>query len=177
MSSEQEQIRSIAERIARRVSQSKAERKPARIESGTLSARTGVMRAGLDEHPAPARALESHITHDEAETSQRRRRRRDVEQGSAQQQCRQSRLSGATRSPWLSGTYVPARRIRARSDSALNEAAVSELVDFFEREKKCAARTRRQTLRPLRDVQLARVLRASGFKCEAPRVERDAVDV
>ena len=51
-------------------------------------------------------------------------------------------------------TSQPGKVWRGRSD-------VTELVDFFEKEKTVQRRTRRQALRPLRDVQLARFLNES----------------
>ncbi|HEX8920124.1 MAG TPA: hypothetical protein VF766_01520, partial [Pyrinomonadaceae bacterium] len=42
----------------------------------------------------------------------------------------------AVRSPWLSGMYVPATH-PSQERFGVEEAAVSELVDYFEREKTC----------------------------------------
>ena len=143
MSSEQDQARLIAERIARQLAQSGGGEGAA--SSGPRAARDGdedvggelaTLRAGLAELQQRLAHLESHIKEDESDgasgaTGQgESRRERSVEQS-------QSHDAPPTRSPWLSGMYVPATH---PSDERFGvaEAAVSELVDFFEKEKTCS---------------------------------------
>lgn len=71
--------------------------------------------------------------------------------GGAQQESTQQRREGAsspprtpstphttpTRSMWLSGTYVPATSHPSQEQFTGIGEAVSELVEFFEREKTC----------------------------------------
>ncbi|MEO8434751.1 MAG: hypothetical protein ABI596_07635 [Pyrinomonadaceae bacterium] len=48
-----------------------------------------------------------------------------------------SEFAPPTHSPWLSGVYVPATH-SSQEKFGVEEATVSELVEFFENEKKCA---------------------------------------
>jgi len=133
MSSEQDQSRVLAERIARRVSHGSADSRPSRIQAKTdIGEELSVMRASLEELQKRLARIESHVSrrgedtvliHDAASGAR----------GEAQQ-TRQSAV--AVRSPWLSGIYVPAAH-PSQERFGVEEAAVSELVDFFEGEKKC----------------------------------------
>ena len=133
MSSERDQARLLAERIARRVSKGadgdtratpRAER---RAEVGEELA---VMRASLEELQQRLARIESHVTRRDNDSS----KTENGEQGSA---GRQSQPPVASRSPWLSGMYVPTTAHPSQERFGVEEAAVSELVDFFEGEKKC----------------------------------------
>ena len=149
MSDEQEQARRLAERIARRVSQSNnAESRPSQAESGAdVGQELSVMRASLEELQKRLARIESHVTHSSSSSSSSRRvetpqtdNAESREPRSAPSQTRPSMASsGAMRSPWLSGMYVPASASSHPSQErfGVEEAAVSELVDFFEGEKKC----------------------------------------
>lgn len=138
MSMEQDQARRLAERIARSVSQGNEESGPKSVESGTdVGQELSVMRASLEELQKRLARIESHVTRNSDETFQSERLAERSEQGSAQSQARESvAASGASRSPWLSGMYVPAAH-PSQEKFGVEEAAVSELVDFFEGEKKC----------------------------------------
>lgn len=138
MTSEQEQARALAERIARRVSQSSAESRPSRVEtSGDVGQELSVMRQSLEELQARLARIESHVTGNAGERIQVRGTE-SREQGDAQPPQRQpATSSGAMRSPWLSGMYVPAAAHPSQERFGVEEAAVSELVDFFEGAKKC----------------------------------------
>ncbi|HKQ53920.1 MAG TPA: hypothetical protein VJT74_16210 [Pyrinomonadaceae bacterium] len=124
MSDEANQARLLAERIARRMSDGSGDdaratpRAEAKPEVGEELA---VMRASLQDLQQRLARIESHVTHDADETSQRGERAQPP----------------ATRSPWLSGVYVPATAHPSQERFGVEEAAVSELVDFFEGEKKC----------------------------------------
>ena len=138
MSTEQDQARLLAERIARRVSEGKTEARPSRAESRTdVGQELSVMRASLEELQQRLARIESHVTRNGDETFRAEREGERVEQGSAQRETRQSMPTpNASRSPWLSGMYVPAAH-PSQEKFGVEEAAVSELVDFFEGEKKC----------------------------------------
>ena len=131
MSSERDQARLLAERIARRVSQSGDgdTRATPRAESkAEVGEELAVMRASLQELQQRLARIESHVTRKDDDSSE------SSGQGSA---SRQSQPPVASRSPWLSGMYVPATAHPSQERFGVEEAAVSELVDFFEGEKKC----------------------------------------
>ncbi|HWS99480.1 MAG TPA: hypothetical protein VN256_04340 [Pyrinomonadaceae bacterium] len=131
MSSERDQARLLAERIARRVSQG-AEGDDRRAASGAeVGEELAVMRAGLEDLQQRLARIESRVT--------RREDGGGSEGGGQGSARRQTQPSGhaASRSPWLSGMYVPAAAHPSQEKFGVEEAAVSELVDFFEGEKKC----------------------------------------
>lgn len=139
MSSEQDQARLLAERIARRVSQGKTEARTSRVESKPdVGEELSAMRASLEELQLRLARIESHVTRNEDDTSQAERSRQETEQVSEHRQAGGAfATSGASRSPWLSGMYVSAAAHPSQERFGVEEAAVSELVDFFEGEKKC----------------------------------------
>jgi hypothetical protein len=140
MSTEQEQVRLLAERIARRMSQDKSvdEVNESRVESsGRVGDELAAMRASLEELQKRLAQIESHVTRKGDDASQAGGAAQSREQGSAQQQFQQPKpASGGLRSPWLSGIYVPATH-PSQERFGVEEATISELVDFFEGEKKC----------------------------------------
>ncbi|HKR00912.1 MAG TPA: hypothetical protein VJT09_09575 [Pyrinomonadaceae bacterium] len=134
MSADQDQARLLAERIARRVSEGggreasapRAENKP------NVSEELSVVRASLEELQQRLARIESHVTRKGEDNSQAGR----AERAGPERQTAGA-PSVASRSPWLSGMYVPAAAHPSQERFAVEEAAVSELVDFFEGEKKC----------------------------------------
>ena len=138
MSTEQDQVRAMAERIARRVSERREvdEGGSARpVESkGNVGDELAAMRESLEELKQRLVQIESHVT-DNAFQGERLARS-SSEQASAPQQQSQSSAMNGVRSPWLSGMYVPATH-PSLERFGVEEAAVSELVDFFEKEKRC----------------------------------------
>ena len=137
MSTEQDQVRAMAERIARRVSQRREVDEggsdDARVEGkGNVGDELAAMRESLEELKQRLVQIESHVTDN---TFQGARVALSNEQASVQQQSQSSAMNGV-RSPWLSGMYVPATH-PSQERFGVEEAAVSELVDFFEKEKKC----------------------------------------
>ena len=130
MSGEQEQARLLAERIARRMAEGGGgdeARTTPRAEAGAgVGEELAVMRASLAELQQRLARIESHVTHED-------------DGRSAEQSAQPERQPQppATRSPWLSGMYVPAAAHPSQERFGVEEAAVSELVDFFEGEKKC----------------------------------------
>ena len=133
MSSEQDRIKQLAERVAQRLGDEAAgggkDRAPA-PQGADLSD----VRASLSEIRKRLAHIETHIRHDE-----------DCEHGEARpearrrQQQRPPAAAGAppSRPTMLSGTYVPAVSHPSQEQFAGLGEAVSELVDFFESEKTC----------------------------------------
>lgn len=118
MSSEQDQVRSLAERIARRVAQS-AEPKATNHASGELlNDELATLRRSLAELQQRLAKIESHLAPEDRATP-------------AHEQS-----VPVTRSPWLSGIYVPATHPSVEK-FGVEEATVSELVDYFEGAKTC----------------------------------------
>jgi hypothetical protein len=131
MSSEQDQVRVIAERIARRLAQhgsssgssSSSNASSSSEEGGDVDGELATLRASLAQLQRRLTQVESQIKEESGE--------RVGPSGPLTQHA------PPTRSPWLSGVYVPATH---PSDERFGvaEAAVSELVDFFEKEKTCS---------------------------------------
>jgi hypothetical protein len=137
MSSEQEQAQRLAERIARRMSQGSAASRPSRLESSPdVGQELSVMRASLEELQQRLARIESHVTRSDVAEKHQNGDEESLE--SVQRPTHQSVTSSdVTRSPWLTGMYVPATAHPSQDRFGVEEAAVSELVDFFEGEKKC----------------------------------------
>ena len=126
MSDEADQARRLAERIARRMAEGGRgdARATQRAEgSAGVGDELAVMRASLAELQQRLARIESHVTREHDDASQRNPRPQPQ--------------APVTRSPWLSGMYVPATSHPSQERFGVEEAAVSELVDFFEGEKKC----------------------------------------
>ena len=144
---EQDPVRSLAERIATRLAQgggrensASPERRDA--EAAKVGDELAALRAGLSEIGQRLTQIESHVTHNAprpAENSHRHQRHDAQERTSTQ--TRAARNNGespqADSNPqhWLSGTYVPA--VHPSEERFGIDEAVSELVEFFEREKVC----------------------------------------
>jgi chromosome segregation ATPase len=128
MGSEQDRVRELAERVARRLDTS-AQDAGGTTEHISSPDDIAALRAGLSEIQRRLAHIESHIAHDE-----------DCEHGARQQQQQREARTDATpaRSTWLSGTYVPATTPHPSQEkfAGIGEA-VAELVDFFESEKTC----------------------------------------
>lgn len=146
-SSEQERIRALAERVARRLASQGDETgaagsaSPRSADAGDLSA----VRDGLADIRRRLAHIESHIGHDgshEPRDAARAPREsgRTGPAGSAAHVHRPDAGDARGQTPatslWLSGTYVPATEHPSQERFGIDEA-VSEMVDFFEREKTC----------------------------------------
>lgn len=140
MSSEEDQVRQLAERIARRVSQTEGANTNGQSQSeigNGANDELRAMRAALDELQKRLASIESHITRDkDSHHAEAYRATNQPEQKSATDLS--AALSpgetGTTR--WLSGVYFPATHPSTHKFK-VEEAAVAELVDFFEKEKTC----------------------------------------
>ena len=128
MSTELEQARLIAERIARRVSGSKISPSPAGSKS-EVSAELASVRASLNELQTRLAQLEAKIRF---EPTQLTGNDSYLSSGAA----RSERPVPPTYSPWLAGVNATIHPSQERF--GVEEAVVSELVDFFEKEKTCS---------------------------------------
>lgn len=137
MSSEQDQVRHLAERIARRVAQSSAEQKMAQPSAGAgeLNSEVAAMRHSLAELQQRLANIESHLTPEDAAARDKQRAPESNRHTTSREPAAEN-LGPATRSPWLSGIYVPATH-PSQEKFGVEEATVSELVDFFEGTKTC----------------------------------------
>ncbi|HKS27138.1 MAG TPA: hypothetical protein VJS44_04935 [Pyrinomonadaceae bacterium] len=123
MSAEQDRVRAIAERIAQRVSGQGA----GTSDDARGSERTDELsevRESLAELKRKLASIEEHLELEKEDASSGRR------EGTV------ARPPSSAHSPWLSGIYVPATH-PSQERFGVEEAAVSELVDFFEKEKVC----------------------------------------
>jgi hypothetical protein len=134
MSSEQDRVRELAERVARRLDDAPREQGEG---SGPGGRELAALRAGLAEIQRRLAHIESHITRGE-DCGHGARESDDARSPST------SPSNSPTRSPptqagstWLSGTYVPATAHPSQEQFENLGEAVSELVEFFEREKTC----------------------------------------
>lgn len=137
MGSEQDRVRELAERVARRLADATAPADDARDEAqgGELAA----LRNSLSEIQRRLVHIESHLAPEDG-CEHDARRGQPAAGGRPTAAPRPDAPPGASspgRPTWLSGTYVPA--VSHPSDERFNDIgeAVSELVDFFEREKTC----------------------------------------
>jgi len=130
MSTELDQAREIAERIARRVS---AERpsKPARGQPrGEVSSELAAVRAGLNDLQRKIAQLEVKVSSASMEPA---RRAFDTPVEASVEP-----VPGlATHSPWLAGINTTYSH-PSQEKFGVEEATVSELVDYFEKEKLCS---------------------------------------
>jgi len=125
MSTEQDQAREIAERIARRVS---AERSPSihPQQSSEVSSELASVRAGLSELQRKISQLEAKI----ATTPSR-------EPAAVRSFPSAAKPMPTTHSPWLAGINSSYSH-PSQEKFGVEEATVAELVDFFEKEKTCS---------------------------------------
>lgn len=136
MSSEQDQVRQLAERIARRVGQKSTQQKAAgNASAGELSDELAAMRHSLAELQHRLTQIESHLTPEDRQ-ARANSGARGHEAPTGTGPAPEASSAPATRSPWLSGMYVPATH-PSEEKFGVEEATVAELVDFFEGAKKC----------------------------------------
>lgn len=133
MSTELEQARLIAERIARRVSGGSgtpSSTSAAPSLPSDLSAELAAMRAGLSE-------LQKRLARVEAKVSNPRDTTTSEIGFTSSSPGRSERPVPLTHSPWLAGVNASAAH-PSQEKFGVEEATVSELVDFFEKEKTCS---------------------------------------
>ncbi len=133
-SNEQDRVRELAERVARRLEGAAREPGGAEVAGGGELAS---LRASLDEIQRRLTHIESHVTHGE-ECRHGARPSDDARPPLTSSSTSSAQNPAAqTRSTWLSGTYVPATSHPSQEQFEGLGEAVSELVEFFENEKTC----------------------------------------
>ena len=126
MSTEQDQARRMAERIARRVSGDSSAESRTQPKS-EVSAELAAVRASLSELQRKISRIEQVVS---------------TGQGGASSTATQSYSPGqageapSTHSPWLAGINSSYSH-PSQEQFGVEEATVTELVDFFEKEKQC----------------------------------------
>ena len=134
-SNEQEQIRAVAERIARRLADDGAAGASGGEERPDEGREIASLRARLADVQRRLAHLESHVAHG-PECAPEAQTRSETTRAGGGIAPRRTPVT-LTRSPWLSGTYVPATEHPSEERFTIGEA-VAELVDYFEREKTCS---------------------------------------
>lgn len=126
MSTEAEHARIIAERVARRMAASQSNASSA--SSPNLSAELASVRATLSDLQAKLARIEAKVGGDNSGYD-----------GIATypEQFSTERAVPLTHSPWLAGVNASAAH-PSQERFGIEEATVSELVDFFEKEKTCS---------------------------------------
>jgi len=133
-SSEQDRVRELAERVARRLGDAPREQSGA---EGAGGGELAAMRASLAEIQRRLTHIESHITHG-ADCDHGARQSNDARSTSTSSSTSSTPNPASQGRPtWLSGTYVPAISHPSQEQFEGLGEAVSELVEFFEREKTC----------------------------------------
>lgn len=128
-SSEQDRVRELAERVARRLSD-----EPERGEAGG-DGELSALRQSLSEIQKRLAQIESHLAQDGAREQTARGSSTSIPSDAVTRP--QPPAATPARSTWLSGTYVPATSHPSQEQFTGIGEAVSELVEFFEREKTC----------------------------------------
>jgi hypothetical protein len=128
MSTESDQARLIAERVARRLSDSPTSNLPKENASSNLSSELAAMRSGLNELQKRLAQIEAKVrTSEETTTSD----------STYTKPSTTSRPVPLTHSPWLAGVNASIAH-PSQEKFGVEEATISELVDFFEKEKTCS---------------------------------------
>lgn len=140
MTDEQDRARLLAERIARRLAGQQPDASPTTSrEAAEVSEELSAMRANLSELQQRLTRIESRLT-ERADTRSSDPRETHADSSSLAAKGsfdnRATQTATAVHSPWLSGQYFPATH-PSEERFGVEEMVVSELVDFFEGEKKC----------------------------------------
>jgi hypothetical protein len=133
MSTELEQARLIAERIARRMSGGTGSQSTTNAQSNPsdLSAELAAMRSGLNELQKRLAQIESRVRSNPRDHTTSDLEFTSSSFGSAERTIPQSY------SPWLAGVNASVAH-PSLEKFGVEEATVSELVDYFEKEKTCS---------------------------------------
>lgn len=128
MSTESDQAREIAERIARRVSGG-GQSSGSYVPKSEVSSEIAAVRAGINELQRKLAQLEAKVASDPIAGSTATTQPSTISSG--------RRSAPATHSPWLAGINTSYSH-PSEEKFGVEEATVSELVDFFEKEKLCS---------------------------------------
>lgn len=127
MSTDQDQAREIAERIARRVSGSSSSlSSTARPQGSEVSSQLAAVRAGINDLQRKLAQLEAAVSSPP-----------DVASHQSSPSPSPQRTGPVTHSPWLAGINSSYSH-PSEEKFGVEEATVSALVDFFEKEKLCS---------------------------------------
>lgn len=128
MSTDQDQAREIAERIARRVSgSSSSPSSTARPQDSEISSQLAAVRAGINDLQRKLAQLEATVTSSPSDVASRQ----SIPSPTS------PRAPQVTHSPWLAGINSSYAH-PSEEKFGVEEATVSALVDFFEKEKLCS---------------------------------------
>jgi len=130
MSTESDQARLIAERIARRVSPGGTSATVAANTRSEVSGELAAVRAGLSELQKRLAQLEAKIRSETSPSTV------STQTTASSAGHRPTPMVPPTHSPWLAGVNAVAAH-PSQERFGVEEAAVSELVDFFQGEKTC----------------------------------------
>jgi hypothetical protein len=125
MSTELDQAREIAERIARRVAGESRSNSNAFAATPEVSSELDAVRAGISELQRKLAQLEAKVGSESVDK---------YAPASGVQACSSAPI---THSPWLAGINSSYSH-PSQEKFGVEEAVVSELVDFFEKEKICS---------------------------------------
>ena len=135
MSTELDQAREIAERVARRVSGISGGSTPkSSFKKPEVSAELAAVRDGLSELQRKLAQLEDKISSGSARGDSYRASSPSPQAFDSHSQPKPVLI---THSPWLAGVNAPYSH-PSQERFGVEEATVSELVDFFEKEKVCS---------------------------------------
>ena len=127
MSSEQDQARRMAERIARRVSGGSSAEGHTQPKS-EVSAELAAVRASLSELQRKISRIEQVVSTGQGDSSSN---------ATTSYSPVQAPQAPSTHSPWLAGINSSYSH-PSQEQFGVEEATVTELVDFFEKEKQCS---------------------------------------
>ena len=130
MSKELDQAREIAERIARRVSGDSHSKPNRAYPKPEVNAELAAVRAGISELQRKLTQLEAKVGSESTEQQP------TANDASADSVIRQKPVL-VTHSPWLAGINASYSH-PSLEKFGVEEATVTELVDFFEKEKICS---------------------------------------
>lgn len=121
MTVDSENARALAERIARRISATRLNAPPtsAPLPTSSVSAELASVRDGLNDLQQKLERLEARLG------------------GTVNSPGHAEAFVPATHSPWLAGVNANVAH-PSQEKFGVEEATVSELVDFFEKEKQCS---------------------------------------
>jgi hypothetical protein len=125
MSTELDHAREIAERIARRVSSDSSSRRNRVQPKPEVSAELAAVRAGISELQRKLAQLEAKVSSESASSP------------TNLSLPNSTRPVPLTHSPWLAGVNASLSH-PSQEKFGVEEAVVSELVDYFEKEKICS---------------------------------------
>ena len=135
MSTELDQAREIAERVARRVSSIAGSTPKTAFRKPEVTAELAAVRDGLSELQRKLAQLEEKIS--SGSGPQRASYPPSTPSQQAFDSHAQPKPALITHSPWLAGVNAPYSH-PSQEKFGVEEATVSELVDFFEKEKMCS---------------------------------------